>query len=1064
MNKLLEPAARWMNRLKYAYKFAVIGVLIVLQSAVLMYLLVSELNKNIEFARQERLGVQYAQLLGQVFVEGAEYRRLHYLYVYTDSSLEGRVLAQQNRVDAALERAEALDQGAAANLNVSWKLQTLRQEWLTRKQNAASLGAESAQVAFELDGRWLRSVGDLMQQIGYASNLALDSDSDTSYLVDTVLRKMPNLLDRLNAAQTVEVELFSQSLSGERRNQFLQYVGLIRSDLDLVDYNAKQVLRHNEQVRTRLQPVTTALVETVPIFAWNFEQKTIGQQGLPISRELLKATGTRAVQETIRMQEETFQMIDELLALRIDTYINYRNAVSVFAGGILLLLGYLFCGFDMSVRKRMYQLNSLMVCVAKGDLQARGRSDANDEMGELTCEINRTLDSLQAMYEEVQQSHVMLERWNQELEDKIKERTTALQNLLDYAGQGFMSFGGDLQIDKEYSAECTVIFRREVAGENVCALICPEDEAQQVFVSAVLAKILAEENAALRETYFSLLPEAVSFEERYISIIYKVIEGAPQGGGRKIMLILTDRTEQKDLEEQMQAERDVLAMIVQVVTHAADFFAVVNQYTLFCQEGMAELLRSRKQPADVLADLFRVVHTFKGTFGQLRLRQTMRFLHEMEDRLAAIRTQEGVNMAKSELEKNLADFTPERMLCWLQEDMCVLEDKLGQDFFQRENVLVIDNARLLELEAKMQASLPKEECGVLLTAIRRLRYKPFQELLQSLPEYTCGLAERHGKAVHSFAVHGGTIMVDPARYNDFVKSMGHVFRNAVMHGLETADERLEQGKDEIGSITCSIREEEGGIFLTVADDGRGIDPGVIRDLAVEKGLCSFVDAQRLGPEDWLNFIFADGFSAAEEVDELAGRGVGLAAVRSELEKLGGTVTVSSTLGKGTEFAFFLPFEKEKEIEPLSIRDLAKPLLQEAEALLQEQCGLVVERIRYLASEAEGNLQLRKVSSFLNVKGGLDGKILLSADEKIVQASVSKKRSAVEEKLENVLSQQAQQLFRQSVEKWPQGSGDLEVEPLFSLLAEDASAKYSHSQTSTWVLETAAGSLSLSLIY
>ena len=345
------------------------------------------------------------------------------------------------------------------------------------------------------------------------SNLALDSDSDTSYLVDMVLRKMPNLLERLNAAQTLEVELFSQALSRERKNQFLQYVGLIRSDLDLVDYNVKQVLRHNEPVRSRLQPVTTALVDAAPIFAWNFEQKTIGQQGLPISRELLKATGTRAVQEAIRTQDETFQMIDELLALRIDAYISYRNAVSVFAGGILLLLGYLFCGFDMSVRKRMYQLNSLMACVAKGDLQARGRSDANDEMGELTCEINRTLDSLQTMYEEVQQSHATLERWNLELEGKIKERTAALQNLLDYAGQGFLSFGGDLQIDKEYSAECTAIFRREIAGENACALLCPEAEAQQVFVAAVLAKILAEKSAALQETYFSLLPEAI--KERF---------------------------------------------------------------------------------------------------------------------------------------------------------------------------------------------------------------------------------------------------------------------------------------------------------------------------------------------------------------------------------------------------------------------------------------------------------------------------------------------------------------------------------------------------------------------
>lgn len=370
MNKLIEPAVRWMNRLKYAYKFAVIGVLIVLQSAVLMYLLVSELNKNIEFARQERLGVQYAQALGTVFVEGAEYRRLHYLYIHNDPSLQGRVLAQQNRVDVALERAEELDQGAGANLNVSWKLQTLRQDWLARKQNAASLETEAPQVAFELDGRWLRSVGDLMQQIGYASNLALDSDSDTSYLVDMVLRKMPNLLERLNAAQTLEVNCQPGSL--RRKNQFLQYVGLIRSDLDLVDYNVKQVLRHNEPVRSRLQPVTTALVDAAPIFAWNFEQKTIGQQGLPISRELLKATGTRAVQEAIRTQDETFQMIDELLALRIDAYISYRNAVSVFAGGILLLLGYFFCGFDMSVRKRMYQLNSLMACVAKGDLQREG--------------------------------------------------------------------------------------------------------------------------------------------------------------------------------------------------------------------------------------------------------------------------------------------------------------------------------------------------------------------------------------------------------------------------------------------------------------------------------------------------------------------------------------------------------------------------------------------------------------------------------------------------------------------------------------------------------------------
>ena len=208
MKQLLEPAVQIMNRLKYAYKFGMIGLLIVLQAAVLIYMLVSELNKNIDFAIRERGGIEYVTKLTDLFNEAQAYRNIQYDFSHGNKVAPEDVLAQQAKVDEALAAVEAVDKQTARQMDTTWKLQIVQQDWLTRKAETLQSDTGRAQLVFDLDSRWISEITDLMQHVGYESNLAMDSDFDTSYLVDSVLRKLPKTAETVSMAPGLSLHFF----------------------------------------------------------------------------------------------------------------------------------------------------------------------------------------------------------------------------------------------------------------------------------------------------------------------------------------------------------------------------------------------------------------------------------------------------------------------------------------------------------------------------------------------------------------------------------------------------------------------------------------------------------------------------------------------------------------------------------------------------------------------------------------------------------------------------------------------------------------------------------------
>lgn len=531
-------------------------------------------------------------------------------------------------------------------------------------------------------------------------------------------------------------------------------------------------------------------------------------------------------------------------------------------------------------------------------------------------ELRQVVTDLEQSRTEIQSQKTALEHVNAEqliVQGKLEGRTQELneavgklRNILDNAGQGFLSFGEDLKVAGEYSAECIMIFNREIQDEFVPALLYPDDTGQQSFVQALLGKIFQEQDAYLLENYLSLLPGELELSGSYVQITYKLIPHPADLARSEMLLILTDITQKREMQEQIQEERDVLALVVKAVGHQKEFTKAKADYTAFCHQELPEMLYSQEPAIAKLSKIFRDVHTWKGSFAQLGLQRIAEKLHTLEGSLGRLRDEARGNVTQNALMACFFTYQPETMSEWLEEEFDQLRKVLGDQFFLQDETIVVESCKLHQLEEKIRQLLIPCQAEPLIEDLRRLRYRPFPELLAMFPEYIADLALNQGKELGPFAITGTRILVDPEKYYEFAKTLVHVFRNAVAHGLETPDERLEAGKSAQGQIWCHLEEHGANLVITVADDGRGIDGNFIKKVAIAKGLCDEQSAAALPAGEAVKLIFADGFSSTDSVNELSGRGVGLAAVKQELEKLGGHIEVMTTVGQGTKFTFILP--------------------------------------------------------------------------------------------------------------------------------------------------------------
>lgn len=480
------------------------------------------------------------------------------------------------------------------------------------------------------------------------------------------------------------------------------------------------------------------------------------------------------------------------------------------------------------------------------------------------------------------QNEHLLENVNEQLKLKMSK----IDNIFDNVKEGILTFHQDLMIENEYSLECAHIFGESIENQLFSRLLYPDNREKESFTTTLLNRIF-EVNQEQRELYLPLLPSEVVVGHKNVNIHYQFTTDA--SAEPMMMAILTDTTEKKQLENCMEKERQTLKMVINAIINKEDFSELIAEYQEFAQMHQTDGTFDKEL---VLCK----IHTLKGNCSQFNLLQLVDHLDKLETQLQASK-----NMSISDL-----GIDPNELLSWLNKDLQIIEEIVGKNYFKTTESITIEESQLQSIEERIVAMENPDEVQSILKMIRGLREKSFQEMLSHYPAFTVNLGQRWGKMIQPFEITGDRVYADPNKYQEIIKNISHLFRNAVAHGIEFEDGRIESAKDVYGKIACDIIKREDSIQIVISDDGKGIDISAVERHSLASGLLTKEALMDLEEHQKLQLIFRHNMTTRETADTLSGRGIGLSAVKSAVDQCGGSIAVTSASNLGTTFTITLP--------------------------------------------------------------------------------------------------------------------------------------------------------------
>ena len=438
--------------------------------------------------------------------------------------------------------------------------------------------------------------------------------------------------------------------------------------------------------------------------------------------------------------------------------------------------------------------------------------------------------------------------------------------VLDNVAQGLLLADRDGTVGEERSQALTEWFGPIATDETLFTYLGKVDPQ--------FASLLAVSWSSIFDGFLPMdlvlhqLPSKLARGNRDYSLSYRPIGKEPSF--TSVLVVITEVTELLAAERAKEEQRELLSVFQRITSDQGIFVE-------FMEESRGRIAALSKRGLGQTVEL-RELHTLKGSTGLFGLVRTARFLHDLEDLLLRE-------------ERELNDLDRRQLIDhWQQVEASVtplLVDaasiRLSRPTYEEALLAVSNGEPHPQLRARMM----------------EWAYEPVHKRFSIFAEQIVGLAERLGKKGVTVQISDGGLRLPTEHLAPFWSSFSHLIRNAVDHGIESAQERRSLSKPGGAVIELVSRVENGELVIEIADDGRGLDWSAVAACARDKGL----PAQ--SREDLEAALFVDGVTTRSEASEVSGRGVGLSAVRAAVLAIGGRIRVDSVPNRGTRFSFHL---------------------------------------------------------------------------------------------------------------------------------------------------------------
>jgi signal transduction histidine kinase/HAMP domain-containing protein len=472
-----------------------------------------------------------------------------------------------------------------------------------------------------------------------------------------------------------------------------------------------------------------------------------------------------------------------------------------------------------------------------------------------------------------------------EMGASVLEKTRAIQLVLDNTGDGLLSADLTGKLSGQVSAEAIRYFGEPEPADTVWDYLLRHDAELRLWFSTTYAEFACD--VMPFEILADQMPQRFTRDGKTFRLSYRQV--SENEVFSRLLIIVRDVTELLAAERQSEEARELHVIIGHLLRDRQTF-----QRFLTDSQGLLTRLAS----ATDLVSQKRDLHTLKGNLAVMGFSSTSHQCHQCEDELAE--SQEPLS----------AEQFAALNASW-QGSIAALSEQVPLE--DEADLVAIRGGEYDRLLRKLEGQTDHK---LLLSLVRSWRFLPMASVLHGFAAQAIRLGKILDKEV-TVRIHDQDLRVDVDAASDFWPCLVHVVRNAVDHGLESTDERIEAGKPAKGSLSLATYTDGGQLVVVVADDGRGIDWDAVRQRA---GMPSDTPPERLQ-----DFLFADGFSTRAEATDTSGRGVGLAALKQACVTWGIQVSIKTSRGKGTSFIFRFPPERTECSSYVAAHSIAPPL-------------------------------------------------------------------------------------------------------------------------------------------
>ena len=547
-----------------------------------------------------------------------------------------------------------------------------------------------------------------------------------------------------------------------------------------------------------------------------------------------------------------------------------------------------------------------------------------------------------------------------------------VNTLLNNTGEGFLSFNKEFKCQSSFSSECERIFQTsEIEGVDIRTLLFNDDTEKSELFRDVIERSIASQDKDTIDIFLSLLPQEVSLYNTELFIEYKYLNKG------LFMLIMRDVTQTNRLKSKIEYQNKVQNLLINVASNRNDFIDLKDSF----EKLISRLYTHSNNSLSIIESIKQELHTFKGNFSQKRMIYIPNYIHQLELKIKNLSSSEEI--ISTCIEANLKES--------FNKDIAVINAALGEEYLNAEKTINVKVTDIDVIELDIKSFVCKFDLeqqialNTLLQNVHRLKYLLLKDMLTPYIDYIDQMALKLEKEINPLKIIGNESLKISPRLALFMKQLIHLFNNALDHGIETSLERELSQKNPMATISCEFSTNADILILKVSDDGRGINLPLLVDSAIKNETITVEESLKMSDEEKCALIFEERLSSKEKITTLSGIGIGMSAVKNELDNLNGRFLIESKEGDGVSFTFYLPLNTEKNVylcyEDSNVKNcegVANAIITQIEHYLKETIKTTINNVK-----KEEEISLANHYSSVDLNDGYKGKVILIYSDELL---------------------------------------------------------------------------------